>query len=97
MVDRKQIIAEIILEAVQAEPKKLQLSAKLKKLALEDEDATDLTIHANFKMETAYLGETLTEEAFFIRCWIKCYRICSVLIATEMVGCSKSLMAFTLN
>ena len=67
MVDRKQLIDEIIEEAVQAEPKKVQLSArvKLEKPALEDEDATDLTIHVNSKMETVYLGERLTEDAFF--------------------------------
>ena len=67
MIDRKQIIAEIIEEAVQAEPKKVQLSArvKLEKPALADEDATDLTIHANSKMETVYIGKKLTEEAFF--------------------------------
>ena len=60
MVDRKQIIDEIMEAAVQAELKKVQLSArvKLEKPALEDEDATDLTIHVNSKMETVYLGET---------------------------------------
>ena len=67
MVDRKQIIDEIIEETVQAEPKKVQLSAraKMKKPALEDEDVTDFTIHMNSKMETVYLGESLTEDAFF--------------------------------
>ena len=45
----------------------MQLSArvKLEKPALEDEDATDLTIHVNSKMETVYLGERLTDDAFF--------------------------------
>ena len=67
MVDRKQLIDKIIEEAVQAEPKKVQLSArvKLEKPALEAENATDLTIHVNSKMETVYLGERLTEDAFF--------------------------------
>ena len=52
MVDRKQNIDEFIEEAVQAEPKKVQLSArvKLEKPASEDEDATDLTVHVNSKM-----------------------------------------------
>ena len=65
MVDRKQIIDENI-EAVQFEPKKVQLSARLKleKPVLADEDATDLTIHVNSKMETVYLGERLTERFF---------------------------------
>ena len=69
MVDRKQMIDEIREEAVQAEPKKVQLSArvKLEKPASEDEDATDLTIHMNSKMETVYLGERLTEDAFFTK------------------------------
>ena len=67
MVDRKQLIDEIIEEAVQAEPKKVQLSArvKLEKPALEDENAANLTIHVNSKTETVYLGERLTEDAFF--------------------------------
>ena len=67
MVDRTQIIDEIMEEAVQAEPKKVQLSGRVnvEKPALEDEDATDLTIHVNSKMETVYLGERLTEDAFF--------------------------------
>ena len=45
----------------------MQLSAKVKlqKPALEDEDAIDLMIHVNSKMGTVYLGESLTEEAFF--------------------------------
>ena len=45
----------------------MQLSArvKLEKPALEDEDATDLTIHVNSKMETMHLGGRLTENAFF--------------------------------
>ena len=60
MVDRKQIIDEVIEEAAQAELKKVLLSArvKLEKPALEDEDATDLTIHVNSKLETVYLSET---------------------------------------
>ena len=67
MVDRKQIIDEIIEETVQAEAKKVQLSAKIKleKPALEDEGAPDLTIRLNSKMKTVYLGEKLTEDAFF--------------------------------
>ena len=45
----------------------MQLSArvKLEKPASEDEDATDLINHFNSKMETVYLGERLTEDAFF--------------------------------
>ena len=56
-----------IIEAVQAEPKKVQLSArvKLEKPALEDEDATGLTIYVNAKMETVYLVQRPTEDAFF--------------------------------
>ena len=66
MGDRKQISEEMVEEAVQAEPKKVDLSAKVKleKPALEDEDAPDLTIHVNSKMETVFLCERLTEEAF---------------------------------
>ena len=67
MVDRKQIIDENMEEAVQIEPKKMQLSAEVKsEKPLEDEDATDLTIRVNSKIETVYLGERLTEEAFFM-------------------------------
>ena len=67
MVDQKQLIDEFIEEAVQAEPKKVQLSARVKlgKPALGDEDAADLTIHVNSKMETVYHGERLPEDAFF--------------------------------
>ena len=45
----------------------MELSArvKLEKPALEDEDATDPTIHVNSKRETVYLGERVTEDAFF--------------------------------
>ena len=59
MVDRKQLIDEVIEE--------LWLSArvKLEKPALEDKDAADITVHLNCKMETVYLGERLAEDAFF--------------------------------
>ena len=59
LVDRIQTIGEIIQEAVPAEPKKVQLSAKVKleKPVIEDKDATDLTIRVNSKIETVCLGE----------------------------------------
>ena len=64
---RKQITDKIIEEAVQAEPKKVPLSAtvKMEKPALEDEVATDFMIHLNSKMETVYLGRRLAEDVFF--------------------------------
>ena len=65
MVDRKQLFDENIEEDVRAQPKKVQLSAKiiLKKPVI-DEDAIDLMIHVNSK-KTVYLGERLTKESFF--------------------------------
>ena len=67
MVDRKQSIQEIVGDAVRIEPKKVQLSSKVKleKPALDDEEGMDLAIHVNSKMETVYLGEELTDETFF--------------------------------
>ena len=61
MVHRKQIIDEVLEEAVPAETKKMQLLEKveLEEPALEDGDATDLTIHRIYvvsKFEAVYLG-----------------------------------------
>ena len=67
MVDRKQTFEEIIEEAVHAKLKKVQILAvvKLEKSALEDEAATGFTFHVKSKMETVYLGESLTENPIF--------------------------------
>ena len=94
MVDRKQIIDENIEEAVQAEPKKVQLSAKIELEKLGLEDATDPTIFVNSQMETVDVGKRLTEDS---RCWVKCYRVSSVLLLTEVCGCcSERSMVFAL-
>ena len=97
MVDRKEIFHEIIEEVVQVEPKKVQLSArvKLEKPALENEDATDLTIHVTSKNKSISVRDS--QRTLFSRCWIKCYRVRSFLVPTEVRGCSKTSMVFTLN
>ena len=66
MLDRNQTFDEII-EAIQTKPKKVHLSAevKLEKPASEDEDVSDLTINVNSEIETVYLGEKFTDDAFF--------------------------------
>ena len=52
-------------KTIQAEPKKLQLSAKanLKKPASENEHASDLMIHVDSKIETGHLCGRLREQA----------------------------------
>ena len=67
MGDRNQNKDGIIEKAVQAKTNRVQLPprVKLERFALENEDATDLTIHVNSKKETVYPGDKFTEDAFF--------------------------------
>ena len=66
MIDQKSVIKKIVQESLERESRKLQFSANLvvEKPSLGAEEKKELPIHVNSKMETVYLGDDLSDEAF---------------------------------
>ena len=66
MIDQKSVIKEIVQESLERESRKLQFSANLivEKPSLVAEEKKELPIHINSKMETVYMGDGLSDEAF---------------------------------
>ena len=66
MIDQKSVIKEIVQESLERESRKLQFSANLivEKPSLVAEEKKELPIHVNSKMETVYMGDGLSDEAF---------------------------------